>query len=55
MTKGLTAIIKEACFIGYAKIRLDNACFAKEAQVLYWLLNFKDVKPYPESELPQEY
>lgn len=51
----LTAIIKEARFIGYSKIRLDSAYFAKEAQALYRLLNFKDIEPYPESELPEKY
>jgi ribosomal protein S18 acetylase RimI-like enzyme len=51
----LTAIIKEARFIGYSKIRLDSGCFAKEAQALYRLLNFKEIEPYPESELPEKY
>lgn len=51
----LAAIIEEARFIGYSKIRLDSACFAKKAQTLYRSFGFKDIEPYPESELPKEY
>jgi len=51
----LAAIIAEARFIGYSKIRLDSARFAKEAQTLYRSFGFKDVEPYSESEIPEEY
>jgi GNAT superfamily N-acetyltransferase len=51
----LAAIIAAARCIGYSKIRLDSARFAKVAQTLYRSFGFKDVEPYPESEIPEEY
>ena len=51
----LQAIIHEARQIGYSKIRLDTAPFAKEAQALYRSLGFQDIKPYAESEIPEKY
>jgi len=52
----LEAIINEASHIGYSKIRLDSAPFAKEAQVLYRVFGFQDIKPYIEKfEIPPEY
>lgn len=51
----LQAIIHEACEIGYSKIRLDTAPFAKEAQALYRKLGFQDIEPYAESEIPEKY
>ena len=51
----LQAIIHEAWQIGYSKIRLDTAPFAKEAQALYRSLGFQEIEPYPESEIPETY
>lgn len=51
----LLAIINEACQIGYSKLRLDAAPFAKEAHALYYSVGFQNTEPYPESEIPQEY
>jgi GNAT superfamily N-acetyltransferase len=52
----LEAIINEASHIGYSKIRLDSAPFAKEAQALYRVFGFQDIKPYIEKlEIPQQY
>lgn len=51
----LQAIMTEANQIGYSKIRLDSAPFAKEAQALYYLVGFQNIEPYPESELPEKY
>lgn len=51
----LQAIIHEAHEIGYARIRLDTAPFAKEAQVLYRSLGFQEIEPYAESEIPEKY
>ncbi len=49
----LENIINQACQIGYAKIRLDTAFFAKEAQQLYRKFGFQDIAPYPGSEIPE--
>lgn len=51
----LLAIINEACQIGYFKLRLDAAPFAKEAHALYYSVGFQNTEPYPESEIPQKY
>jgi GNAT superfamily N-acetyltransferase len=51
----LQAIIHEAWQIGYLKIRLDTAPFAKEAQALYRSLRFQEIEPYAESEIPEKY
>ncbi|KAB8320454.1 GNAT family N-acetyltransferase [Tolypothrix campylonemoides VB511288] len=51
----LQAIIDEARHIGYSKIRLDTAPFAKEAQGLYRSLGFQEIEPYAESEIPEKY
>lgn len=51
----LAAIIEEVRFIGYSKIRLDSAPFAKEAKVLYHSLGFKEIQPYLESEIPEKH
>ncbi|PIG91730.1 GNAT family N-acetyltransferase [Gloeocapsopsis sp. IPPAS B-1203] len=49
------AIISEAQQIGYSKLRLDCAPFAKAAQALYHSIGFQSIQPYPESEIPEEY
>ncbi|MEH1853394.1 MAG: GNAT family N-acetyltransferase [Nostoc sp.] len=52
----LEAIINEAAYIGYSRLRLDSAPFAKEAQALYRLFGFQDIEPYLEkTEIPLEY
>ncbi|MDZ8185802.1 MAG: GNAT family N-acetyltransferase [Nostoc sp. ChiSLP02] len=52
----LQAIINEATDIGYSKIRLDTAPYAKEAQALYRVFGFQDIEPYLEkTEIPLEY
>jgi GNAT superfamily N-acetyltransferase len=51
----LQAIIYEACQIGYSKLRLDSAPFAKEAQALYHSAGFQNREPYSESEIPEKY
>ncbi len=52
----LEAIINEAIYIDYSKIRLDSAPFAKEAQALYGLFGFQDIEPYLEKiEIPLEH
>lgn len=49
----LQAILSEAIKLGYTKIRLDTAFFAKEAQKLYRSLGFQKIPPYPESDIPE--
>ncbi|MCC5648434.1 GNAT family N-acetyltransferase [Nostoc sp. XA013] len=52
----LETIINEASNIGYSKIRLDSAPFAKEAHTLYRVFGFQDIEPYLEkTEIPLEY
>ncbi|MBC1218455.1 GNAT family N-acetyltransferase [Nostoc sp. UCD121] len=52
----LETIINEASNIGYSKIRLDSAPFAKQAQALYRVFGFRDIEPYLEkTEIPLEY
>ncbi|MDF5706078.1 MAG: GNAT family N-acetyltransferase [Nostoc sp. S4] len=52
----LQAIINEAIDIGYSKLRLDTAPYAKEAHTLYCVLGFQDIELYLEkTEIPLEY
>jgi len=51
----LEALIEEARCIGYSKIKLDSAPFAREARAFYQKMGFRDIDPYPESEAPREY
>ncbi|WP_138503997.1 GNAT family N-acetyltransferase [Nostoc sp. PA-18-2419] len=52
----LQAIINEAIDIGYSKLRLDTAPYAKEAHILYHVFGFQSIKPYLEKiEIPLEY
>ncbi|NJN05525.1 MAG: GNAT family N-acetyltransferase [Rhodobacteraceae bacterium] len=40
---------------GYTKVRLDSADFLAAAHALYRSVGFKDIEPYPESELPEQF
>lgn len=52
----IETIINEASNIGYSKIRLDSAPFAKEAHTLYRVCGFQDIEPYLEkAEIPLEH
>ncbi|MDZ8035749.1 GNAT family N-acetyltransferase [Nostoc sp. DedSLP04] len=52
----LEVIINEAAYIGYSKIRLDSAPFAKEAHALYRVFGFQNIEPYLEkTEIPLEH
>ncbi|PHM08561.1 GNAT family N-acetyltransferase [Nostoc sp. 'Peltigera malacea cyanobiont' DB3992] len=44
----LEFIINEAAYIGYSRIRLDSAPFAKEAHALYRVFGFQNIEPYLE-------
>jgi GNAT superfamily N-acetyltransferase len=48
------AIIADARAIGYASIRLDSTRFMKAAHSLYRSMGFREIDPYPESEIPPE-
>jgi GNAT superfamily N-acetyltransferase len=48
-------LISEARGIGYASIRLDSTRFMKAAHALYRSLGFREIEPYPESEIPPEF
>lgn len=48
----LTRVIDEARQIGYASVRLDSARFMTSAHSLYRSVGFRDIEPYPESEVP---
>ena len=51
----LDTLISEAREIGYQTLRLDVARCHKEAISLYRSAGFKEVAPYPESEIPDEF
>ncbi len=40
---------------GYSTVRLDSTRFMKEAQALYRSAGFRDIEPYAESEIPEEW
>lgn len=47
----LEKLISEAQECGYSKVRLDSGPFMKEAHGLYYSFGFRNIKPYPESEV----
>lgn len=50
----LDRIIEDAEASGYTHIRLDSARFMREAQSLYRSAGFREIAPYPESEIPDD-
>jgi hypothetical protein len=40
---------------GFFRKLLDSARYMKEAQALYHSVGFKDIEPFAESEIPQEF
>jgi len=51
----LESVIDQVREIGYSRIRLDSARYMKEAQTLYHSVGFKDIEPFAESEIPEEF
>ena len=51
----LEALVAEAKEIGYPTVRLDSARFMKAAHTLYRSAGFREIEPYPESEIPPEF
>lgn len=51
----LEAILNEARQIGYRTVRLDSARFMQAAHALYRSAGFREIEPYPESEIPPDF
>ncbi len=51
----LDRLIREAGTAGYARMRLDSPEFMTAAHRLYRSSGFIDIRPYSESEIPDEY
>jgi len=52
--KLLDNLLEQSISMGYTVLRLDTGWFMEAAQALYHSIGFKDVAPYPESEIPKE-
>jgi GNAT superfamily N-acetyltransferase len=50
----LEKLVSEAKGFGYSKLRLDSGPFMKEAHGLYYSFGFRNIDPYPESEVRGE-
>lgn len=48
-------LLEEARKIGYEGIRLDSTRYMTNAHGLYRSFGFREIEPYPESEIPLEY
>jgi GNAT superfamily N-acetyltransferase len=49
------ALIAEAQGIGYTTMRLDSTGFMAAAHSLYRSMGFREIEPYPESEIPLQF
>jgi GNAT superfamily N-acetyltransferase len=52
--KLLEHLFDQATMIGFLRLRLDSTKFMDVAHSLYHSCGFKEVDPYPESEIPEE-
>ena len=52
--KLLEYLFQEATIIGYRCTRLDSARLMDVAHSLYRPFGFRDIDPYPDSEIPKE-
>lgn len=50
----LEYLVQEAKLIGYTSLRLDSTRFMRAAHNLYRSYNFREIEPYPGSEIPKE-
>jgi ribosomal protein S18 acetylase RimI-like enzyme len=48
-------LLSEARAIGYTSLRLDSTRFMHAAHALYRSLGFREIEPYPESEIPPQF
>lgn len=51
----LERLLVEAGAVGYSKVWLDSARFMRSAHALYRAHGFREIEPYPESEIPEEF
>lgn len=51
----LEGLLLEAKKAGYKKVRLDSPKFMDKAHSLYRSFGFRDIEPYPEMEIPEEF
>jgi GNAT superfamily N-acetyltransferase len=51
----LESLLLEAKKAGYKKVRLDSPKFMDKAHSLYRSFGFRDIEPYPEMEIPEEF
>ncbi len=51
----LQGLIAEARLGGYQRVRLDSARFMTAAHALYRSAGFREIEPYPESEIPEAF
>ena len=48
-------LLEESRKIGYTTVRLDSTRYMTSAHALYRSFGFKEIDPYPESEIPEQY
>jgi GNAT superfamily N-acetyltransferase len=51
----LNALLTHAKAAGYSEVWLDSAAFMKAAHSIYRSAGFRDIDPYPESEIPSSF
>lgn len=51
----LNALLAQAKAVGYSQVWLDSAGFMKSAHSLYRSVGFREIDPYPESEIPPDF
>ena len=51
----LEGLLDQARDVGYSKVYLDSVRFMKAAHALYRSMGFREIDPYPESEIPEEF
>lgn len=51
----LQGLVAEARLMGYGLVRLDSARFMAAAHALYRSAGFREIEPYPGSEIPEAF
>ncbi len=52
--KLLSNLVDQSIATGHTVLRLDSAWFMETAHAMYHAFGFKEIDPYPESEIPNE-